>query len=851
MSHHDTEQLDDPRTVVAGSSPPAPRAAPATVLSLHGIGKSFPGVRALHEVSFEVRAGEVHALVGENGAGKSTLMAIASGALAPDEGRIHIGDDQLAAASPQRARELGLGIVRQDPALLPDLTVAENMAVGVGYRRVGGLRRAGRWAQAQLDPWGMRIDARSRVADLSMEQRFVVEIAKALALEPRVLVLDEPTEHLNLEEVQQLFARVRQVVAGGTGVVYISHRIPEVKQIADRITVLRDGQVRGTFDADTVDEQQIVERVIGRTLDAVFPDKQPIAAGAPEQLVVNGLGSEEFSDVSLSVRAGEIVGLAGVQGNGQAELIRAIAGLVPSTGTVSVGGRGVRSGSAAASDAGIVYVPADRHGQGVFLPLPVSENVVARVLDRVSTAGLVSDGRSDAVAREQIERLGIKTPSPRTPISSLSGGNQQKAVMARTLLAEPRVLLAEEPTQGVDAGARVDIYAILRQAADDGAAVLVLSSDGVELEGLCDRVLIMSRGTIVQELEGDEVTEEAIAHAALTSTTLRIRAERRSRGAGLRRWLTGDHSPAAVLALIFVALGLGVGLHSPTYLSEFNLNSLLFMTAPLLFVGLAQQVVVLGAGFDLSVGPLMGFLVVIASFWIVEGGNLYAGVLLMALAALGVGLVNGLLVTGLRVNPVVATLATYMALQGLYLSLRSTPGGVIFPTIAAKLQSTVGFVPVVTIAAVVVALLLEVALRWTRWGVTLRASGSRVDAAERLGIRVGLVKAGSYVLCSLLVLPAGLIMMSQIGIGDGRPSLSYTLSSVTVVVLAGASIFGGRGSFIGIVAAAFLVQQVVNVSPFLGLSQAWSYWLPGLITIGAAVLYARLRQSRSLLRSAS
>ncbi|GAA1955315.1 hypothetical protein GCM10009798_13190 [Nocardioides panacihumi] len=854
MSHLDEQDLVATPVAAADPSPPPGDRGDGTVLELTGIGKSFPGVRALHDVSFRVRAGEVHALVGENGAGKSTLMAVASGALAPDEGEVRIGGEPLAVASPHLARDLGLGIVRQDPALLPHLTVAENMAVGVGYRRVGGLRRAGRWAAAQLEPWGMRIDPRDRVEDLSMEQRFVVEIVKALALQPRVLVLDEPTEHLNLDEVQRLFGRVRELAEHGTGIVYISHRIPEVKQIADRITVLRDGQVRGTFDADDVDEQQIVERVIGRSLDAVFPDRPTLPEHAAEQLVVSGLSSGEFSDVSLTVRAGEIVGLAGVQGNGQAALLQAIAGIRPATGEVTVSGRRVGSGSARASGAGIVYVPADRHGQGVFLPLPVSENIVSRVLDEVSTGGLVSEHRTEAVAREQIGRLGIKTPSPRTPISSLSGGNQQKAVMARTLLAQPRVLLAEEPTQGVDAGARVDIYAILRRAADDGAAVVVLSSDGVELEGLCDRVLIMSRGSIVQELRGEEVTEEAIARAALTSTTVRARAERRDRGrssGGLSRWLTGDHSPSAVLALLFVALGVVVSLHSSTYLSQFNLNSLLFMTAPLLFVGLAQQVVVLGAGFDLSVGPLMGFLVVIASFWIVEGGNLYAGMLLMVLAALGVGAVNALLVTWWRVNPVVATLATYMALQGLYLSLRSTPGGVIFPAIATKLQSTVGFVPVVTIVAVVVGLGLEVALRRTRWGVSLRAVGSRQDAAERLGIRVRLVRAGSYVLCSLLVLPAGFIMMSQIGIGDGRPSLSYTLSSVTVVVLAGASIFGGRGSFLGVIAAAFLVQQVVNVSPFLGLSQAWSYWLPGLITLGAAILYARLRQGRSPLRSAS
>ena len=317
------------------------------MLELRGIGKSFPGVRALTDVTLTVRAGEVHALVGENGAGKSTLMAVASGALEPNDGTVEIGGQLLAHADPEVARELGLGIVRQDPALLPDLTVAENMAIGAGYRRAGGLRNAPTWAQRQLDPWQMGIDARSRVSDLSVEQRFVVEIAKALVLDPKVLILDEPTEHLSVEEVQRLFAKVRELVAAGTGVVYISHRIPEVKQIADRITVLRDGQVRGTFNADDVDEHRIIELVVGRALDTVFPAKGngAVAGSVDPQLTATNLRGNHFHDINLSVLAGEIVGLAGVQGNGQAELIRALAGVEPAAGRC--GSPVGRSGSAA------------------------------------------------------------------------------------------------------------------------------------------------------------------------------------------------------------------------------------------------------------------------------------------------------------------------------------------------------------------------------------------------------------------------------------------------------------------------------------------------------------------------
>ncbi len=832
-------------TIVPDETDVSPVEPSTVALRLSGIEKSFPGVRALKSVDLEVLAGEVHALVGENGAGKSTLMAVASGALAPDSGEIWIVGTQLADASPDDARELGLGIVRQDPALLPDLTVAENMAIGAGRTGRGQLKHAPKWAQEHLDPWQMGVDARARVSDLSVEQRFIVEIAKALALKPRVLILDEPTEHLNSEEVQRLFRRVRELATTGTAVVYISHRIPEVKEIADRVTVLRDGAVRGTFPAADVTETQIIELVVGRALDAVFPPKSTVDASAPSTLVVTDLSGPHFQNISLAVKPGEIVGLAGVQGNGQSEVIRAIAGLEPSSGRVEILGKQVRLGSnAAASRAGVVYVPSDRHGEGVFLPLGVGENIVMKTLRKVSRWGVVSESAINDVARQQIDRQSIKTPSTRTPMASLSGGNQQKVVLARTLLSEPTVLLAEEPTQGVDAGARVDIYRILRGAADDGAAVVILSSDGVELEGLCDRVLIMSRGSVIAELEGDEVTEAGIATAALTSTSIRKREVTSSRSNRFRNWLRGDHSPAAVLALMVVALAVVVGISNPFYFSPFSLNNILFTAALMILIGSAQQVVVLGSGFDLSVGPLLSFLVVIASFFVIDGGNIFIGIGLMIVAALLVGFVNGFLVTRFNLNPVVVTLAIALALQGTLFTLRGTPGGIITPVVTDLIFAKIGFVPIITIIAVVIALLLEWGLRRSRYGVELRAVGSRRDAAERLGIRAKRVQLFSYMITSLLVMPTAVVLMSQIGIGDGRPGLSFTLTSVTVVVLAGASIFGGRGSFIGIIAAGVLVAQVLGVPTFLGLSGAWGYWLPGIITVGAAVLYAQLRRIR-------
>ncbi|MGV9195407.1 ATP-binding cassette domain-containing protein [Microbacterium sp. MC2] len=843
--------IHTPDTVVEPGAEAVDDSTGDLMLELVGIERHFPGVHALKNVTLRVRGGEVHALVGENGAGKSTLMAVASGALEPNEGTVRIGGNLLESASPDAARELGLGIVRQQPALLPELTVAENMTIGVGYARVGGIGRAPKWAAEQLAPWGMDIDPKANVSDIPVEQRFIVEIAKALALEPKVLILDEPTEHLNADLVERLFERVREVVASGTAVVYISHRIPEVKRISDRLTVLRDGAVRGTFEAADVSEDQIIELVVGRALDAVFPVKGS-AAGTirdDDQLTVSALSGVGFHNVSLNVKAGEIVGIAGVQGNGQPEFMRALAGLSPSSGDVVVDGARVRRGSNVhAAKSGIVFVPADRHGEGVFLPLSVGDNIASQVLRRFSPAGIVSESRIATAAKEQIDRFRIKTPSTRTPIRSLSGGNQQKVVLSRAMLSNPKVILAEEPTQGVDAGARVEIYQILREAADRGAAVVILSSDGVELEGLCDRVMIMSRGQVVKELVGEGVSEEGITHAALTATTSRIEVVGKKRAGApspVRKWLRGDQSPAAVLGVIIVALSLTVGMTNPAYFSAFNIGNLLFLIAPLVLVGAAQLTVVLGAGFDLSVGPLMGFLVVLGSFWIIDGGNIWFGLAIVLVGALVVGLLNGILSAWLKLSPIVVTLATFMALQGAFLALRPTPGGLFSLAFTNIVTMRIGMTPVAFIFAVVVALVLEWCLRRTRWGLELRGYGSDAEAATRLGVPTRRVQLMSYVLASLLVLPAGLMMMAQIGIGDGRPSIAYTLSSVTVLVLAGASIFGGRGSYIGIIVAAILVQQIINAMPFFGLSQEWSYLAPGIITVGAAIFYSQLRRGRS------
>jgi ribose transport system ATP-binding protein len=819
--------------------------ASTEVLRVAEVSKAFPGVQALQAVSLGVAAGEVHALVGENGAGKTTLVAIAAGELAPDAGSVEIGGEPLEASTPRAAQRLGLAQVHQHPALAPDLTVAENLYLGLPAERRPKLGKVNSWAAGILERGGIDVSPTTEAADLSTGEWHLIEMAKALALEPRVLILDEPTEFLDREQVDRLFAQIRDLVAHGTGVVYISHRIREVQQIADRVTVLRDGEVVGSFVAGEVDEDGIVAMIVGRPVDTVFPPKAR-DADSPPTLRLRGVSGEGFRDVDLEVQPGQIVGLGGIEGNGQREFLRALAGLGGVDGEVRLDGESVRLGSPErARAAGLVHIPGERHREGLFLSLPVRHNVSAMSLPRYAVGGLLRIRREAAGAANAADSLQIRTPSVETGVAALSGGNQQKAMMARATLAEPRVLLVDEPTQGVDAGGRVEIFRILRNVADEGAPVVVVAADARELAGLCDRVVIFSRGRTVGELSGDDVTEENITGAALRSTTLRDRGSERAhhdRPPLARRLLARDTLPSVVLALLIVALGMWATQVNGSYLTGQNLGDVMALASVIAFVALGQLILVLVGSLDLSVGPLIGLLVCLGSFFFTDGGavdRILLGIFVLALVCIGAGVLNGTLAEGLHINPVVATLATFFVFQGISLELRPTPEGLASQDVTGAIDSSFGFVPVAFVLVIVLGLLLQRSLRHTRWGLSLRGVGSDPNASRRLGLPVRRVRFFAYVACSFSCLAAGLLSIAQLGVGDATAGTSYTLSSLTAVLLGGARVQGGRGSFVGVVLGAILIQQTATVAQFLNLSAAWTYWLVGGLALGAVVVYSR------------
>lgn len=829
-------------------------------LMLRGVTKRFPGVTALDGVDFTARPGEVHALVGGNGAGKSTLMAIASGALAQDEGVIEIDGKPLSKISPTAAREQGLAIAFQHPAILPDLTVAENLVLSVPVDSRPDLSQARSWARERLLPMGMEIDPSVPVGRLSLAEKQAVEICGALACDPKVLILDEPTEPFMTAEIDRLFEQIHRLAREGVAVVYISHRLPDVFALADRMTVLRDGEVRGTFVAGEVDEATIVTRIAGRSIEALFPPVAPDPG--PVFMSVQDLTATGLHGVSTELRRHEVLGLAGVEGNGQREFIRALGGATRSAGAVALDGRPVNlGGPRQARKSGVVLMPQERHIEGVSPVLSVRANLGVAATSRTTTAGVVRPAAERELVAAQIADLGIKTASPDTAVENLSGGNQQKVVLGRSLLSEPRVLLCDEPTQGIDVGVRSDIYHRLRDSAEQGTPVVVLSSDNVELAGLCDRVLIFSRGRVVAELAGEALTEHAITEASLTATDDRASAvteadpvalaeseaaERpRRRTGSLRRFLSGEQAPSSFLLIAILALGLISTFGSERFLTTFNIGSMLGLLAPVLFLAAGQLIVMLTGGIDLSVGPLSGALVVVASFFIVEGygvGWWILGLVLMFVLAGLVGLANGSMVRYARVTPVVATLVTFTALQGLSLVLRDAPGGVIALDVVDVLNTRIGPIPVAVIVGAVLLLVLERYSRRSTAGLSLRGAGSAEQPARNRGIPVGRVQLLAYLACSGLTVLGALMLMAQIGVGDPSAGTTYTLTSITAVVLGGASIFGGRGSFVGVLCGVVLLQLIENTTIFLGLSQAWQYWLVGIMALVATAVYSQVQR---------
>ena len=497
------------------------------MLQIVNVTKQFPGVRALHDVTFDVQAGEIHALIGENGAGKSTLMKILSGVYTSDDGEFRLDGQALHLTGPRDAQQHGIATIHQELNLIPELSVAENIFLGREPRTATGLldrRRMDDEARALLQRLNLALPVNRPVKWLRVGEQQLVEVAKALSLDARLLILDEPTSALSQTEIERLFTVMSSLKAQGVTMIYISHKFDELFRIADRVTILRDGAYIATRPIAETTEHELIQLMVGRSLTELFPKgtarlgEEVLRVDQLGLLTTGQTGGRSLHDISFTLRRGEILGVAGLMGAGRTELLETLFGVHPArqvVGTIAIDGRVRRIGSPrAAIRSGIAFVSEDRKQQGLVLKLSVAHNMTLAALHRWLRLDVIRQRAENSAVRESINQLRIKTPSPATEIEKLSGGNQQKVVLARCLLTQPHVLLLDEPTRGIDVGAKAEIYALISHLARDGAGIIIASSELLELLSMCDRILVLCEGRLSAELTREEATQERIMTAA-------------------------------------------------------------------------------------------------------------------------------------------------------------------------------------------------------------------------------------------------------------------------------------------------------------------------------------------------
>ena len=490
----------------------------AALLKLIDIRKSFPGVRALKDVSLDIHAGEVHVILGQNGAGKSSLIKVLCGAYVADAGTIELKGQPIAMRGPADANAVGIAVIFQEFSLAPYLDVAQNIFLGreARFGKAGIIQKSAMHAAARkiLDDLGLDYDTHTFAADLGVAQQQMVEIAKALSQDARILVMDEPTAAISDRESERLFSVIARLKARGVAIAYISHRMKEIVALGDRITIMRDGAVVATYLRDETSPEDMVRLMIGRTLEGATR-RTATAARAPV-LTVSNLATPKLADISLEVRAGEVVGLAGLVGSGRSELVRAIFGADPVlSGSILFNGKTLEQRPDVSTRAGMALLPEDRKRDGLALPLPVRENMTAASLWRLFSSGLFKPSKAESVSAGLIRQLNIATPGSGQIVRNLSGGNQQKVVLSKWLAAGAGLVMLDEPTRGVDVGAKFEIYQMIDGLVEQGAAVLVISSELSELIHLCDRAYVMRDYRIVGHLDADNLSEKAIVDLAV------------------------------------------------------------------------------------------------------------------------------------------------------------------------------------------------------------------------------------------------------------------------------------------------------------------------------------------------
>jgi len=812
------------------------------LLHAQGICKSFPGVKALDNVDLTCYPGEIVGLLGENGAGKSTLMKILSGVYTKDSGSVFMDGVEMTAINPAQAQAFGIGMVYQDTLLAGDLTVTQNIFIGHELTKNAVLLDIKSMESKGVDlisTFGVEIDPKSRVKELTIAQKQLVEIAKALSRPTKLLILDEPTSALSPSEANKLFEVLKGVKQQGICILFISHRLPEVLAICDRFVVMRDGCVTGQADRGQADEALLIKMMVGREPEKFFQRVESKLGTAAKLLEVRNLGVKgAFTDVSFDVGAGEIVGIFGIAGNGQREIMRAIAGLLPpGHGDILVSGEHANVDTPRrAMRAGISCLTDERRAEGLFQPLSITENITLYNLRKTSKMGIVDRRAEKSNAEVSISKFDIRCVDERQKVMELSGGNQQKVIFSANHLKEPVVYLFCEPTVGIDVASKAQIYTFIRELAADGAAVVVLSSDIVEVICLSDKILTVSMGKITAEIPGNEATEESVMNSAMSGGLSQKRTTGGGRQkSGLMRFVTNHSNILVVTAIILILAFLGIS-QSEFFFTPYNLGNILLHMSPLALIALGQSLVMLTGGIDLSVGGVVSMTTAIASYWII-GDNIVFGAIGCIAIGMFAGIFNGLIITKLKIPDIIVTLATLTGINGVALLIRPTAGGRISNTlntfVNTKFFTDLPMVAIFTAVMFVAAALL---IKHTRRGTYIYAVGSNRDAAYGAGVNVDRMKIFVYALCGVFTSMGGLIQAGRIMTGDPRIGAAFTMKSITAVVVGGIAITGGRGLVVGALLGSLMILLMENILNMLGVSAYYQYVWIGLILLTAVGL---------------
>ncbi|MBX3180400.1 MAG: ATP-binding cassette domain-containing protein [Candidatus Hydrogenedentes bacterium] len=824
-----------------------------TLLQLTSIDKTFGGVVALREARLHVRAGEVLGLVGENGAGKSTLINIATGLFPADGGVMLLGGQQVAFANTRQAAEHGVMVVHQEADLFAQLSIAENMLLGRGLERgpAGLINWGATHAEARrmVAEMGEAFDVTQDAGGLTVARRTMAEIAAAVATNPRVLFLDEPTASLTVKEIENLFAQIRRLRDAGVGIVYVSHRLEEILEVCDRVTIMRDGATIETKPVSELTMDHIVATMVGRELETVHA-KRAVPIGEV-RAKFTGLTARDgsFRDITFDVRAGEIVGLYGFVGAGRSEFAQAVFGIrQAASGAIEIDGKPLRIRSPRHAVAqGLAYLPEDRLVQAVFREHALRTNASITLLPRLSAGTFVRRGRELDLADRVMREMNVRASSMEQPIGTLSGGNQQKVIFGRWAATNPNVLILDEPTRGVDVGAKAEIHKLICDLAEKGAAIILISSELPEVMAMSDRVITLSEGRVTGEFDPKKDGEKAIAAAAVPRSAEKPVAVQTPFRRGLARALQMRELGLIVFILL---LGGYMTVTTPaSFANPSNMLDILKNAAIPAIMAQGAMLIICAGGIDISVGSMMGLVGAIAALAVQAGVPAPVCLAIAMAAGVALSLLNGGMSLAARIHPIIVTLAGLSIYRGV---MRIVTDGKEIMNLPAGYRALADGnwlgVPKICYYVIVISIAAHILLRYTLLGRQVLALGNSASAARLIGLSKTRLTLFVFACSGALVGLSAVLNAAYYGKVQANTGVGLELQAIAAAVIGGTNILGGRGSALGTLLGAILVSLLYNSLVLLEASAYWqNIFVGGLILLAVIVdaLVQRLRGSAS------